>query len=333
MRKSASLVLALALAALSEAGSAHVAVADSVQERLAHAKAEHEAAQEAVSQAEAHLGRLLDAYRRLRSDLNQAAKDVVAAYATEEELSQQLAEAQERLKDRVTAAYEVGPGAAIDLFLGSQSPADFASAQVYAASTFQVDDSWVSDVMRLKAALADSTGRLEAKQQALAGSIGRVQGMAAESAADLADARRKARAAGLEVKRLEKEQQELEEAAAAAAAALAQYLGSGEVGAGCASGTVHDLIVGAFSPLGQDQIDTALAVATRESNCRSDAYNPQYVAPYGNASGVFQILTPGIWEPWSERCGYAGASPFDPQANVAVTACVVADEGWWPWGF
>jgi hypothetical protein len=48
---------------------------------------------------------------------------------------------------------------------------------------------------------------------------------------------------------------------------------------------------------------------------------------------VFQILTPGIWEPWSQRCGNGGASPFDPKANVAVAACVVADQGWWPWGF
>jgi len=85
--------------------------------------------------------------------------------------------------------------------------------------------------------------------------------------------------------------------------------------------------------MGRDQIDTALAVATRESNCRSDAYNQTEVPPYGNASGVFQILTPGIWEPWSHRCGYRGASPFDPKANVAVAACVVADQGWWPWGF
>ena len=330
MRKSASLVLLVSFVAISAAGVGHEAGADSVEQRLARARAKQAAAREAATQAEANLGRLVDAYRRLQAKLDQAAKDVVAAYATQEDLSQRLDQAQERLNERVTAAYELGPAASIDLFLGSQSAADFASAQVYAAGTFQVDDSSVSEVAMLKTALADSTARLEARKQDLAGSVRRVQSLAAEAAADAAGARGKAGAAGREVKRLEKE---LEAARAAAAAALSEYLGSGGVGAGCASGTVHDLIVKSFSPLGRDQINTALAVATRESNCRPEAYNQIEVPPYGNASGVFQILTPGIWEPWSQRCGKGGTSPFDPKANVAVAACVVADQGWWPWGF
>ena len=333
MRKAASVALVVALAIVPAAGAAHPARADSIQERLDRARARHGAAQKAVSQAEDHLAPLLDAYRRLRIKLDKAAQDVVAAYATEEDLSQQLADARERLNQRVTTAYELGPAATLDLFLGSQSPADFASALVYVASTFQVDDSAVSEVTRLNAALADSTARLEAKQQDLADSTRRVQDMAATAAFDLLDARAKASAAGVTLKRLEKEQRQLEAARAAAAAALAQYLGSGGVGAGCASGTVHDLIVKDFSPLGQNQVNTALAVATRESNCRPDAYNPLEVPPYGNATGVFQILTPGIWEAWSGQCGYRGADPFDPKSNVAVAACVVATQGWWLWGF
>ena len=329
MRKTA-FVLAVALAAVSTAGVARVAWADSVQEKLAKARARHDSAQWAVSRAEAHLSRLLGEYHRLQAKLTQAAKDVVAANAAQEDLSKQLADAQEQLNERVTAAYELGPAASIDLFLGAQTAADFASAQVYAANTFQVDDSSVSEVAMLKAALAESTARREAKQQDLAGSVGHVQALAAAAAADAVDARRRAGAAGLVVRRLEKQ---LEAARAAAAAALAQYLGSGGVGVGCASGTVHDLIVQSFSPLGQDQVNTALAIATRESNCRPDAYNPLEVPPYGNASGVFQILTPGIWEPWSQQCRYGGASPFDAKANVAVAACVVTTQGWWPWGF
>ena len=333
MRKAASLAVVAALAVVPAAGAAHLAMADSIQAQLARARARHQAAQKAVSQAEAHLAPLLDAYRRLRIKLDQAAKDVVAAYATEEDLSRQLADARDRLNARVTTAYELGPFAAIDLFLGSRSPADYASAQLYAASTFQVDDSSVSEVTTLKAALAASTAQLEAKHQDLADSARRVQDMAAAAAADLADARAKATAAGVTLKRLEEEQRQLAAARAAAAAALAQYLGSGGVGAGCASGSVHDLIVAAFSPLGQDQVNTALAVATRESNCRPDAYNPTAVPPYGNASGVFQILVPGIWVSWSQQCGYGDADPFDAKANVSVAACVVATQGWWPWGF
>ena len=73
------------------------------------------------------------------------------------------------------------------------------------------------------------------------------------------------------------------------------------------------------------------AIAMRESGGRPDAYNPIVVPPYGNASGVYQILTPGIWEAWSKRCGYGGASPFDAKANVSVAAWTVGRYGWSPW--
>ena len=119
MRKAASVALVVALAIVPGAGVAHPARADSIQERVDRARARHEAAQKAVSQAEDHLAPLLDAYRRLRIKLDKAAQDVVAAYATEEDLSQQLADARERLNQRVTTAYELGPAATLDLFLGS----------------------------------------------------------------------------------------------------------------------------------------------------------------------------------------------------------------------
>jgi hypothetical protein len=307
--------------------------AESVQEKLDRARTKQDAAQKALSKAEDHLRKLLTEYERLRATLAQAAGDTVQTYALQDSISDQLAQAQEQLDARVTAAYELGPGATIEMFLGAQTTADLASVQIYAAKTFQVDDSAVTDVTRLKQDLEGVIARRESADREVAAQVAEVQQLAEEAATEQAQAQKKARAAGLEVKRLEKEQRELEEARAAAAAALAQYLGSGEVGAGCASGPVHDMIVEAFAPLGEDQVDTALVVATRESNCRSNAWNPIEVPPYGHASGVFQILYPGIWEAWSERCGYQGASPFDPQANVDVAACTVADEGWWPWGF
>src|SRR5438093_12352116 len=65
VRKAASLALVVALAIVPAAGAAHSARADSIQERLDRARARHEAAQKAVSQAEDQLTPLLDAYRRL----------------------------------------------------------------------------------------------------------------------------------------------------------------------------------------------------------------------------------------------------------------------------
>ena len=325
----AVMVVALAVATGPTLGT-RTAGAESVEQRLARAKADHEAAQARLSQAQADLSRLLGAYQGLREQLTGAAREVQTAHAEQESLAQQLAAAQERLNERVTTAYELGPAASVDLFLGSQSVADFASVQVFAANTFAVDDSTVSEVTSLKAALAATTRRVEARQRDLSDAIRHVQDMAAVATAEADDARRDVSATGNGVKALEKE---LAAARAAAAAALANYLGSSGIGVGCASGPVHDLIVKSFSPLGQDQVTTALAVATRESNCRPEAFNSTEVPPYGNASGVFQILVPGIWEPWSQQCGHAGDSAFDPEANVAVAACVVADQGWWPWGF
>jgi hypothetical protein len=332
VRKIASLCLSLALT-LTSGWAARGAIADSTQQKLDKARTDQAAAQDALSNAEAHLEQVLARYQQLQINLDLAARDIVAAQADTEAVAAQLADAQAQLSQRVTTAYELGPAAAIDFYLGAQSTADFASVQVYLGNTFQVDDSTVSDVARLKQSLADLTAGREARQTGLAASIASVQQLAADAEIERVDAATKAGAAGVKVKQLEKEEAELERARAAAAAALSRYLGSGSVSKGCASGTVHDLIVKEFTPLGEDQVQTALAVATRESNCRPNAYNQTEVPPYGNASGVFQILNPGIWEPWSKRCGYGGADVFDPAANVAVAACTVAEQGWWPWGF
>jgi peptidoglycan hydrolase CwlO-like protein len=332
VRKILSCCLSLALAGAAM-WAAQGASAESVQEKLDKARAEEQTAKDALTAAEGHLQDVLNQYRQLQLDLDAAARDIVALQSEQDAVSAQLSQAQDQLSERVTTAYELGPAAAIDLFLGAQSTADFASVQVFVSETFQVDDSTVSDVTRLKTSLATLTTGRQARQDDLASSIALVQALAEQAEIERADATTKADAAGVEVKRLEKKEAEVEAARAAAAAALSKYLGTGEVSAGCGSGPVHDLIVEAFTPLGTDQVQTALAVATRESNCRPNAYNKTEVPPYGNASGVFQILYPGIWEPWSARCGYDGADVFDPEANVAVAACVVADQGWWPWGF
>jgi hypothetical protein len=332
LRKIASICLSLALA-IAGVWAAHGAVAESTQQKLDQARADDAAAQKTLSDAEAHLADLLAQYQQLRTDLDMAARDVVAVQAAQEDLSAKLAQAQDDLAERVTTAYELGPAAAIDLFLGARSTADFASIQVFVGNTFQVDDATVSEVASLKESLVDLAAGSEARERDVAASIARVLDLTETAEAERADAEQAAEASGLKVKRLEQKERELEAARRAAAASLSHYLGSGGVSEGCASGMVHDLIVDAFSPQGQDQVETALAVATRESNCRPNAYNSQEVPPYGNASGVFQILYPGIWKPWSGRCGYKGADVFDPEANVAVAACVVKDQGWWPWGF
>ena len=62
------------------------------------------------------------------------------------------------------------------------------------------------------------------------------------------------------------------------------------------------------------RVEEALRIIDCESNGDPDAYNP-----YSGASGLFQFL-PSTWTTTSPRAGYAGASPFEPEANAASAA-------------
>jgi hypothetical protein len=64
-----------------------------------------------------------------------------------------------------------------------------------------------------------------------------------------------------------------------------------------------------------NMVDDALAVIDCESRGLPDAYNP-----YSGASGLFQFI-PGTWAVASVKAGFSGASPFEPEPNVA--------SAWW----
>lgn len=330
MRKAPSLILALAIAT---AGTAAQASTSPISTRLDQAKEAKEEAQATLSHAEGRLREITADYEKVLGDVQSAASDVLSSFFSEASLSAKLTEAQLALDTRASRIFETGPAAPFELFLGSGSISDVGFVQEFAERAFVVDAEVISRVSRSRAELDAVTERLESRQADLQDSASRLQDLAEEAAAEVQAAESAAKKAGLQVKQLEEEKRAFDEAQAKAAAALAALIGPVEIGAGCASGTVHDLIVKYFTPLGKDQVDFALGIATRESNCRPNAYNQTEVPPYGHASGVFQILYPGIWDSWSERCGRAGANPFDAEANVAVAACVVADQGWWPWGF
>lgn len=75
------------------------------------------------------------------------------------------------------------------------------------------------------------------------------------------------------------------------------------------------------------ELDKAVLVARCESNYDPAAYNP--AGPY---VGLYQhSLT--YWDARAASAGWAGASIYDASANTAVTAWLVARDGWghWPW--
>lgn len=63
-----------------------------------------------------------------------------------------------------------------------------------------------------------------------------------------------------------------------------------------------------------NRVEEALRIIDCESNGDPDAYNP-----YSGASGLFQFL-PSTWASTAPNAGYPGASPFDPEANIASAA-------------
>lgn len=68
-----------------------------------------------------------------------------------------------------------------------------------------------------------------------------------------------------------------------------------------------------------DLVDDALVVIDCESNGDPLAHNP-----VSGAAGLFQFI-PSTWDWASVSAGWAGASPYDPEANVATAAWLVAD--------
>jgi hypothetical protein len=86
-------------------------------------------------------------------------------------------------------------------------------------------------------------------------------------------------------------------------------------------GSIQDIILNAFAPLGAGAQQWALRIAKCESG-----YNPNAVNRSSGASGLFQFL-PSTWAalPWH------GSSPFDPVANAQAAAYYYQHSGPGPW--
>jgi rare lipoprotein A (peptidoglycan hydrolase) len=219
VRRAASLFLSAALLTVA-LGPAGPATAESVDRRLSRAREREQAARAAVRRAERSLQTVLSEYRTIQQRLSRAAIDVVSSYETQDQVSEELATAQETLDRRATEAYQAGPAITLEMFLGSATPSDFASAQEFAARAFLVDEQTLDRVTTLRAELAAVTARREARQGELAIAAERLEELADRAAAELQAARDDATKSGLTVSKLQREQRALEAARSAANASL-----------------------------------------------------------------------------------------------------------------
>lgn len=92
----------------------------------------------------------------------------------------------------------------------------------------------------------------------------------------------------------------------------------------------HDLQVEIWRPVvaqyfEADQVDTALRVMACESGGNPDAKNK-----HSSASGLFQHLSK-YWPSRAAAAGFPGASVFDPEANIAASAWLQQNHGWYHW--
>lgn len=89
--------------------------------------------------------------------------------------------------------------------------------------------------------------------------------------------------------------------------------------------------------LPQDQLETAMKVAVRESRCTSDAFNA--FDTYGQSYGVYQINSfwcePSTYWPegWLQAKGILETCEtlFDPWVNTKAMVAIWLNSGWKPW--
>jgi hypothetical protein len=89
--------------------------------------------------------------------------------------------------------------------------------------------------------------------------------------------------------------------------------------------------------LPQDQLETALRVAVRESRCTSDAFNA--LDSNGGSRGIYQIN--GVWcrpntnwpTGWLQAKGIVKTCKdlFDPTVNTRAMVAIWRNSGWLPW--
>jgi rare lipoprotein A (peptidoglycan hydrolase) len=191
-----------------------------LQQQLDAARLTRAQARTALREAGRRFAGLNAQYRQAQAALEAAAADVVGAEAEQQAVAAQLFAAQTALNAKVRAAYEAGPAAVIELFLGARSPADFASAQEFEARSIAVDEGTVGAVQQANLAAHALAARLQRRQADLRTSARQIQALDAAMADALEQARSVAARAGTAVATLAARQRALEQQQAADNAVL-----------------------------------------------------------------------------------------------------------------
>jgi hypothetical protein len=136
-------------------------------------------------------------YQILGSKADQAAAMLVDAYRAELEMEGALAGARSILNRRANAAYRSGPGAIIEVFLDSASPADFLASQELLERTIHADIEEAARVLEGQEEAARLRIQVERQRAGVLARYRQLQGLREQIEARLEEAEGAARRAGL----------------------------------------------------------------------------------------------------------------------------------------
>lgn len=206
MRKAATLAVVLVLLSPAWAGAQTL-------DDLEQARKDRDAAESRVHRLTAEIHRLSLRYQRLEAQAQNAARRLIDAYRSEMALQSELEDARSVIEERASAAYRAGPGAILAAYMQAITQggtfADLHSADIL------IEHALGSDIDRALEVLEDRTDARSARRvvqrerERLVHREVRLATLRGELETKLALAAAIAKAAGLEVEELEREEQRL----------------------------------------------------------------------------------------------------------------------------
>ena len=159
---------------------------------------------------------LLRAYARLQRGIGRAAIAYVRAAREADAADAAVTEAEDALDERITTAYELGPGAAVEALLGAETFADLASISEYVSRTVTLDERVLGDVSRARVVSISLRALAESELRAMAPRLDELRDRLADLQTKLRQAEAVAEEARVEDEWFEQQLLALTEAAARA---------------------------------------------------------------------------------------------------------------------
>lgn len=131
---------------------------------------------------------LLARHAALERRVGRAAVAYVRAAQAADAAQAAVEEAEAKLAARIRTAYQLGPGAALEAFLGAPSLADVGAVSEYTARTMALDERVLADLAAAREAAVAARNRAERRSAALRPELERLGGSLAELRRELAQA-------------------------------------------------------------------------------------------------------------------------------------------------